>query len=193
MKPASPAQTNETLIAVLEVHFERTKKNISALVRSWSRDRTDLAQYENVICHIFCAINQPREDFVRFLNEQFAEEESPSEGLKKSHHVLNVLSQHSTGNVNEEGDILFQHCRQVSSLATPDLQQEIAGYLKTNSNQFLREEYLEMYQQVKKDLAADGHLFAIDVANDLEVPSSSVRASSPVAKLSSEEKQSEIG
>ncbi len=192
MKPISLGQeTSDALIAVLEVHFQRTEIVINSVVRVWSENGANQEQYENAINYIFRAIHQPREEFVALLNEEFGDVKSG--GLKKSYDVLDMLSRQFSGNVSAEDDILFQHCRQVSGLSTPDLQQVMSDYLKSKSDEFLREEYFEMYQRVKKELAAEGHLFAIDVANDLEVPSSSVRASSPAAKLSSEEKRTELG
>lgn len=192
--PSFSSVENETLMCVLATHFERTKNNISWLINGWSSNGADLEQCENAVNYIFRAVNQPREEFVFLLEEEFGNLNELSEGMLASHRVLKALSQHSTGNVDEENDLLFRHCSQVSSLEKPKLQWVIADYLKGRTNEFLQEQHPEMYQQVKKELAEAGCLFAIEVANDFEpglAPSTVFRSPSPEGKLvdSTEEKK----
>ena len=159
---------NETLQEVLSVHFEHlTQTNIGYIVNGWSSDRENREQYKNAVEYLFRATNEPREEFLVFLNEGFGNPVEWDVSFRNSFHILNTLSKHSTGNVNEE-DILFKHCSRVSSLGSQDLKIFISQNLKGRTDAYLQEEYADFYEEVREELAQEGCIFAMRPSNDLD-------------------------
>ena len=146
---SSNATLNDSLIDVLDANIlVLTHRNIDLLVKKWSENGENPETFKEAISYLYRAVNNSRDEFTAILEPFNASEDS---GVKLSCRVLNAISRHSTGNIHPD-DILYKQCAQVSDLASnPKRMQLVGDYLKDAANSYLKENYSEMYEEVKNE------------------------------------------
>jgi len=154
------AALSDSLIEILNANIlVLTHRNIDLLVSNWSKH----GEFKGAISYLYRAVNNSRDVFTAIL-EPFNTSEDP--GVKLSCRVLNTISRHSSGNIHPE-DILYKQCAQVSDLASnPNRMRLVGEYLKDAANSYLKKEYPEMYEEVKKELNLERQGFEMAAAND---------------------------
>ena len=151
-----PDSANETLNVILETHFDgMTKPNIDAVISQWSQGENEEKQKEAkgyAIEFFRRAFNDSREDFTGFLEEEF--EGCEEAGFANSRYILDVLSKHSSGSIDET-DPMLRQCKVVSDLTNLALKQHIGTYFRAASNAYMTEKYPEYADQIASDHAPD--------------------------------------
>lgn len=161
---SSNATLNDSLIEVLDANIlVLTHRNIDFLVKKWSEDGENLETFKEAIYYLYRAVNNSRDEFTAILEPFNKSEDS---GVELSCRVLNAISRHSTGNIHPK-DNLYKQCAQVSDLASnPNRMQLVGEYLKNAANSYLKENYSEMYEEVKNEFNLERLGFEMAAAND---------------------------
>ena len=170
---------SDTVEMILEAHFERfTKLHVDALISAWSKNEFGL---ENAILFFYRAANDSKVEFSTFLTDEFegSYEDLEDEGLKESYRVLDVISDHCTGNLKKTSDPILGQCQVISSLPETTLEAQIGRYFKAKLSGYLREKFPSIYEKIESKLSCAREDAA---ANDTMQPSSSV-SSSEVSSL----------
>lgn len=158
------AVLSESLIEILDANIlVLTHRNIDLLIKKWSEDGENPETFKEAISYLYRAVNNSRDEFTSILEPFNASEDS---GVKLSCRVLNAISRHSTGNIHPN-DILYKQCAQVSDLASnPKRMQLVGDYLKDAANSYLKENYSEMYEEVKNEFSLERLGFEMAAVND---------------------------
>jgi hypothetical protein len=165
----------ETLISILEAHFERfTKSFIDKVIEKW-------VDKKNAFLLLQSANNDNPREYENFLQNNYDAIKDTDQGIINS----KVLCQQSSGDLKDD-DPVFIDCHRLSDLTQSDLKAAIGQYFRKNTNSYLQEKSLEIKDSYKLDLN-----FYEEVEKEIHLQNF-LTEERPTKSLSENAKESEI-